>query len=176
VLVSGRWLNWMAALLACAVCAACSKQEPVAKPGATAGRTTARAVLGEADSVVGGVKVVLLELRREGADALLVRWEFRNLTDKTVEVLPLSTAGMNAWRLATGTAVQDTAGNKYAVLDAASSSPQAAKHDEFTFAARFEPMQTVETWARVKAPPAAVRRVDVFLPTAAPLRDVPIAD
>lgn len=171
-----RQQTWMAALLACLACAACSKQEEPRKSGASAGGTAARAVLGESDSVVGGVKVVLLELKREDPDALLVRWEFRNQTDQTIEVLPLSTVGMNSWRLATGTAVQDETGNKYGVLTTSSSSPQAAKHDEFTFSARFKPRQIVQTWAKVKAPPAGVKRVDVLLPTAPPLRNIPIAE
>jgi hypothetical protein len=171
-----RRQTWTAVLLAGLACAACSKQEPPPKPGATAGATAARAVLGESDSAVGGVKVVLLELKREAPDALLVRWEFRNQTDKTIEVLPLSTAGMNAWRLATGTAVQDETGNKYGILADSSSGPQAAKHDEFTFSAQFKPRQVVQTWAKVKAPPADVKRVDVLLPTAPPLRNVPIAE
>jgi hypothetical protein len=157
----------IAALVLCAALAGCSKEESAAKPAARAG-------LGVADTVVGGMKAALLELKREGDGALLLRWELRNVTGEKIEVPPLNQAGMNPWRLARGAAVQDAGGTMYEVLDYSTPKPQAAKHDDFNFAARFAPRQVVQTWARLKAPPADVRRVDVYLPAAQPIKDVPI--
>jgi len=160
------WLGTVALVL-CAALAGCSKEENAAQPAGRAG-------LGVADTVVGGLKAALLELKREGDGALLLRWELRNVTGEKVEVPPLNQAGMNPWRLARGAAVQDASGTKYEVLDYATPKPQAAKHDDFTFAARFAPRQVVQTWARLQAPPADVKRVDVYLPAAQPIKAVPI--
>lgn len=157
----------IAALVLCAALAACSKEESAAKP-------PGRAALGEADTVAGGLKATLLELKREGDGALLLRWELRNVSGEKIEVPPLNQAGMNPWRLARGAAVVDAGGTKYEVLGSTTPKPQAAKHDDFTFAARFAPRQAVQTWAKLKAPPAEVRRVDVYLPAAQPIKDVPI--
>jgi len=158
---TGGWKGFTAcALAAYALLAGCSKEAPAPTPKA-------------ADSIAGGVKVVLLELKRDGPDALMVRWQLRNDTDDKIEVMALSSAGMNPWRLSRGVAVRDASGTDYPLLEGASA-PQAAKHDAFTFSARFAPRQVVDTWARVKAPPAEVQRVDVLLPNAAPIRGVAI--
>lgn len=170
---TGSWKRFTACVLATgALLAGCSNEAPAPKPKAAAAPDSRAS--GEADSVAGGVKVVLLELKRDGPDALMVRWQFRNDTGDKIEVTALSSAGMNPWRLSRGVAVRDASGTDYPLLEGASA-PQAAKHDVFTFSARFAPRQVVDTWARVKAPPPEVQRVDVLLPTAAPIRGVPIA-
>lgn len=113
------WKRFMACALATgALLAGCSNEAPAPKPKAAAAPDSRAS--GKADSVAGGVKVVLLELKRDGPDALMVRWQFRNDTGDKIELTALSGAGMNPWRLSRGVAVRDASGTDYPLLEGAS--------------------------------------------------------
>jgi len=131
--------------------------------------------LGVQEHQVGGVDVVLLEVRRTAGDVLTVKWQYRNTTNERKRLTDERTGWIDPYRLAVDAYVLDDRNRtKYPVAQDDQRNPIAARHggqNEYVFVG---PKQTLSTWAKFAAPPAGVERVTIQIPGAGLFENVPI--
>ncbi len=132
--------------------------------------------LGVEEHQVGGVDVVLLDVRRTTDDVLTVKWEYRNKTDERKRLTDQSTGWIDPYRLAADAYVLDNVNKiKYEVALDEKRHPIAGRHGGQNSWIFVGPKQTVATWAKFQAPPGGIEKVTVFIPGAAPFENVPIS-
>ena len=133
-------------------------------------------VLGIQPHEAGGVDLVLLEVKRTTGNVLSVKWEYRNKTNRKVQLTKQSTGWIDPYRLASDAYVLDNVNRvKHEVMVDSDKHPIAGKHagqNEFIFVG---PKKTLSTWAKFEAPPEDVEKVTISIPGAPPFEDVPIS-
>lgn len=124
---------------------------------------------------VGGVDVVLLEVKRASGDTLTVRWQLRNKTQENKELTKGTGSWSDAYRLSLDAYLIDPRNKKkYLVLKDEKGNPIAAKHEAKMKGIGLAPGQSLTTWAKFPAPPANVEKISVYLPGVQPFEDIPI--
>jgi hypothetical protein len=132
--------------------------------------------LGTQEHEVGGVDVVLLEVKRASGDSLTLRWQLRNRTQENKELAKPTGSWSDAYRLSLDAYLIDPGNKKkYLVLKDEKGNPVAGKHEMKKGGINLAPGQTLNTWAKFPAPPTNVGKISIYLPGVPPFEDIPIS-
>jgi len=132
--------------------------------------------LGVQEHEVGGVDVVLLEVKRTSGDTLTLKWQFRNKTQESKDLTKGGGSWSDPYLLSLSAYLIDPANRKkYLLVKDESGNPIAAKHETKQWHISLAPGQTLTTWAKFPAPPANVEKVSVYLPGVVPFEDIVIS-
>jgi hypothetical protein len=148
------------------------------KPCCTLGTEVGGAgqVLGVRPYEVGGVEVILTELRRTSGDSLTARWQYCNGGTQPVTFKAEGCVGMGCtYTLAENVELLDgETHTKHGVLRIEGREAVAERYQADRL--RVGPNQILRTWAKFPAPPASSTKMTVVIPGASePFEDVPIA-
>jgi len=142
----------------------------------------AQKTLGSQEHEVGGVDVILLEVKRTSGDSLTLKWQYRNKTQEVKELGKGTASWSDAYRLSLDAYLVDPVNKKkYLILKDEKGNPIAATHELKwwpEFKRNFIGLsggQSLTTWAKFPAPPPNVEKISVFIPGAPPFEDVPLS-
>jgi len=159
--------------VAAAPAAAAPTPAPAAQAPAAAAPVAAPTGLGVQEHDVGGVDVVLLEVKRTSGDTLTLKWRYRNKTSEKKVLVGFSASWFDKYRLSAETYLIDSVNKKkYLVIKDGDDHPIVATQD--TQGVTLDAGQTLTTWAKFPAPPPEVPTISIFIPHVPPFEDVPI--
>jgi hypothetical protein len=135
----------------------------------------ADAVLASGDHEVGGVKVELLEVKRESPTVVTVRWRYRNDTSEPKQLTRQRTGAIDPYRLSLESYLLDEDKRiKYPVSRDTDRRPVAARHGEPNKFITIAPKATIETWAKyIVSEPTAT--VTVSIEGVRPFEHIPVS-
>ena len=133
--------------------------------------------LGIHEHQVGGVDVVLLELKRTSGDIITARWEYRNNTEEKKQLTDQRSGWLDPYRLAANAYLLDNANRiKLAIMRDPTNHPVTSavgRQNSYIF---LKPKETMKVWAKFQAPDKYVKKVTVAIPGVEPFEDVPIGE
>ena len=149
---------------------------PATPEKATSERAPVQEGLGVQEHEMGGVDVVLLEVRRTSGDTITIKWKYRNKTKENKELVKSTSSWSDAYRFSLDAYLVDPVNKKkYLVLKDEKGNPIAARHELKQMSLSLAPGQTLTTWAKFPAPPASVEKISVYIPAVPPFEDIPIS-
>ncbi len=133
--------------------------------------------LGMHEHQVGGVDVVLLELKRTSGDIITARWEYRNNTEEKKQLTDQRSGWLDPYRLAADAYLLDNANRiKLMIMRDPTNHPVTSavgRQNSYIF---LKPKETMKVWAKFEAPDTSVKKVTVAIPGVEPFEDVPISE
>lgn len=110
-------------------------------------------VLASADHEAGGVKVELLEVKRDSPTVVTARWRYRNQTNETKQLTSQRTGWADPYRLSLESYLLDEAKRvKYEVSRDTDNRPVASRNGQPNQYIAIRPKQTIEVWAKYVVP------------------------
>jgi hypothetical protein len=132
-------------------------------------------VLASADHEVGGVKVELLEVKRDSPTVVTVRWRYRNETDEAKQLTKQRTGSVDAYRLALNSYLLDqTKRIKYPLSRDTDREPVASRNGEPNHYITVGPKATINVWAKYIVP-ESTKRVAVAIEGVSPFENIEIS-
>ena len=147
-----------------------------AKPAPTDTKPSSSEGLATQEHEVGGVDVVLLEVKRTAGGTMTVRWKYINKTQEKKQLTNTRTGWIDPYRLSYGAYIIDNANKtKYNLVTDASKHPVAGTHGNQNSYIFLGPKQTLATWAKFPEVPADTEKVTVSIPGVPPFEEVPVS-
>jgi hypothetical protein len=140
------------------------------------GHRTAQAptVLASADHEVGGVKVELLEVKRDSPTVVTVRWRYRNETSEPKQLTKQRTGTIDAYRLSLNSYLLDEVKRiTYPVSRDSDREPVASRNGETNKYIVIAPKATINVWAKYIVP-EATKKVTVAIEGVTPFSGIDI--
>ena len=110
-------------------------------------------VLASADHEAGGVKVELLEVKRDSPTVVTARWRYRNETGEPKQLTQQRTGWADPYRLSLESYLLDEAKRvKYEVSRDTDNRPVASRNGQPNQYISIRPKQTIEVWAKYIVP------------------------
>jgi hypothetical protein len=132
-------------------------------------------VLASADHEAGGVKVELLEVKRDSPTVVTVRWRYRNETDEPKQLTKQRTGSIDAYRLALNSYLLDqTKQIKYPLSRDTDREPVASRNGEPNKYITIGPKATINVWAKYIVP-ENTKKVAVAIEGVSPFEDIEIS-
>jgi hypothetical protein len=132
-------------------------------------------VLASADHEVGGVKVELLEVKRDSPTVVTVRWRYRNETDEPKQLTKQRTGSIDAYRLSLNSYLLDQVKRvKYPLSRDTDREPVASRNGEPNRYIVIGPKATINVWAKYIVP-ESTKKVAVAVEGVSPFEDIEIS-
>ena len=110
-------------------------------------------VLASADHEAGGVKVELLEVKRDSPTVVTARWRYRNETDQPKQLTSQRTGWIDPYRLSSESYLLDEVKRiKFQVSRDTDNRPVASRNGQPNQYIAIRPKQTIEVWAKYIVP------------------------
>jgi len=110
-------------------------------------------VLASADHEAGGVKVELLEVKRDSPTVVTARWRYRNETDQPKQLTRQRTGWIDPYRLSSESYLLDEVKRiKFQVSRDTDNRPVASRNGQPNQYIVIRPKQTIEVWAKYIVP------------------------
>ena len=110
-------------------------------------------ILASADHEAGGVKVELLEAKRDSPEVVTVRWRYRNETSESRRLTSQRTGWIDPYRLSLESYLLDEVKRiKYEVSRDTDRRPVASRNGQPNQYIVIRPKQTIEVWAKYIVP------------------------
>jgi len=110
-------------------------------------------ILASADHEAGGVKVELLEVKRDSPTVVTARWRYRNETTEPKQLTSQRTGWMDPYRLSSESYLLDEVKRiKYEVSKDTDRRPVASRNGQPNQYIVVRPKQTIEVWAKYIVP------------------------
>ena len=110
-------------------------------------------VLASADHEAGGVKVELLEVKRDSPTVVTARWRYRNETDQPKQLTRQRTGWIDPYRLSSESYLLDEVKRiKFQVSRDTDNRPVASRNGQPNQYIAIRPKQTIEVWAKYIVP------------------------
>jgi len=131
-------------------------------------------VLASADHEAGGVKVELLEVKRESPTVVTVRWRYRNETTAPKQLTHQRTGWIDPYRLSSESYLLDEVKRvKFPVSRDSDRRPVASRNGQPNQYIAIRPKQTIEVWAKYIVP-ESVHDVTVSIEGVTPFEHIAI--
>jgi len=131
-------------------------------------------VLASADHESGGVKVELLEVKRESPTVVTVRWRYRNETTTPKQLTHQRTGWIDPYRLSSESYLLDEVKRvKFEVSRDTDRRPVASRNGQPNQYIVIRPKQTIEVWAKYIVP-ESVHNVTVSIEGVTPFGNIAI--
>ena len=142
---------------------------------ASAQAASATGVLASGEHEVGGVRVDLLEVKRDSPTVVTVRWRYTNETAQPKQLTNDRTGWIDPYRLSVNSYLLDDAKQlKFPVSRDSDRRPVASRNGEPNMYITLRPKGTIEAWAKYIVP-ESTSRVTVSLEGLSPFGGVVIA-
>jgi len=131
-------------------------------------------VLASADHEAGGVKVELLEVKRDSPTVVTARWRYRNESKEPKQLTNQRTGWVDPYRLSLESYLLDEVKRfKYEVSRDTDRRPVASRNGQPNQYITIRPRQTIEVWAKYIVP-ESVNTVTVSIEGVRPLEKIAI--
>jgi hypothetical protein len=132
-------------------------------------------ILASADHEAGGVKVELLEVRRDSPTVVTARWRYRNETNEPKRLTSQRTGWIDPYRLSSESYLLDEVKQiKFEVSRDTDRRPVASRNGQPNQYIVIRPKQTIEAWAKYIVP-ESVNTVTVSIEGVRPFDKIAIA-
>jgi len=131
-------------------------------------------ILASADHESGGVKVELLEVKRDSSTVVTARWRYRNETSQPKQLTSQRTGWVDPYRLSLESYLLDEAKRlKFEVSRDTDNRPVASRNGQPNQYIAIRPKQTIEVWAKYVVP-ESVSSVTVSIEGVRPFEKIAI--